>query len=44
MGKVVAAVFFFVALARAIDTYFFYGKYTDAAIFVAMQVLQSFGI
>lgn len=44
MGKTVMAVALFVALVRAGDTYLFYGKYTDAAIFVTRQVLRSFGL
>ena len=43
MGKMVVAFVLFVTLLRTVDMYLFYGKYTDAAVFVTMQVLQSFG-
>ena len=44
MGKMVVAVALCAALLRTLDMYLFYGKYSDTAIFVTRQVLQSFGI
>jgi hypothetical protein len=41
VGKIVMAVALFLALVRAGDMCLFDGKYTDAAIFVAGQILQS---
>jgi hypothetical protein len=43
MGKVAIAVVLALALIRAGDNYLFYGKYTDTALFVVRQILQSFG-
>jgi hypothetical protein len=44
MGKMLIAIALGLALVRAGDMYLFYGKYTDAAIFVTQQVLRSFGL
>lgn len=44
MAKTFLAIALAAALIRAFDNYFFFGKYTDTAMFVAGQIWRSLGI
>ena len=43
MGKIVMVVALSAALLRMADNYFYYGKYTDAVMRMAREILRSFG-
>jgi hypothetical protein len=43
MGKIVMIATLTAVLIRMADSYLYYGKYTNAAMFMAREVLRSFG-
>ena len=44
MGKIALSAALAALLLRMADNYLFFGKYTDAALFVTGQILRSFGL
>jgi hypothetical protein len=44
MGKIVMIAALTAALIRMVDSHLYYGKYTDAAMFMAREILRSFGM
>jgi hypothetical protein len=43
MGKIVMIAALAAAMIRMADSYLYYGRYTDAAIYMAREILRSFG-
>jgi len=43
MGKVVMIAALSAALIRTLDNYLYYGRYTDALMFMARDILRWFG-
>jgi hypothetical protein len=44
MGKIAMIAALSAVLIRMADNYFYYGRYTDAAMFLAHDMLRSFGL
>lgn len=44
MGKIVMIAALTAALVRMADNYLYYGRYTDAAMFIGREILRSWGV